>query len=276
MLRRREDLQSLFDALRAAGFRCIGPKEGNGAIVFDEVRKASELPSGRTAVQEAGRYRLADSGDGRCFAWANGPQALKPLLFPPRETLWRATRDPAGRPRFESVEPAQERLAVVGVRACDLAALALQDKHFLHHVVDPRYKARRRDLLVVAVDCSHPAATCFCASTGDGPSVEGGADPALRELDEGFLVRAYTDAGAAIRDALPLVQASPTQCRLAQEQEDLRLTLTAVGVDRSDDVLRRAGETVIRNYDPCISCATHCLRLNVQRSAVGVRSETTP
>jgi hypothetical protein len=52
----------------------------------------------------------------------------------------------------------------------------------------------------------------------------------LRELDEGFLVRAYTDAGAAIRDALPLVQAS----------------------------------------------ATHCLRLNVQRSAVGVRSEPAP
>lgn len=220
MLLRREDLQSLFDALCAAGFRCIGPKESNGAIVFDELRTASELPSGRTAVQAPGSYRLASSGDGRCFAWANGPQGLKPLLFPPRETLWRTTRDPAGRPRFESVEPAQERLAVIGVRACDLAALALQDKHFLHHVVDPRYKARRRDLLVVAVDCSHPAATCFCASTGDGPSVEGGADLALRELDDGFLVRAYSDAGAAIRDALPLAQASATQCRLAQEQED--------------------------------------------------------
>ena len=26
-----------------------------------------------------------------------------------------------------------------------------------------------------------------------------------------------------------------------------------------------SGETVIRNYDPCISCATHFLRLKVAR-----------
>jgi coenzyme F420-reducing hydrogenase alpha subunit len=29
--------------------------------------------------------------------------------------------------------------------------------------------------------------------------------------------------------------------------------------------LRLHAETVIRNYDPCISCATHFLRMNIQR-----------
>ncbi len=36
--------------------------------------------------------------------------------------------------------------------------------------------------------------------------------------------------------------------------------------DLDDDVLRRKCEQVIRNYDPCISCATHFLDLQVERT----------
>ena len=39
----------------------------------------------------------------------------------------------------------------------------------------------------------------------------------------------------------------------------------AYGLDHSDDELRRHCEKVIRNYDPCISCATHFLRLDTER-----------
>ncbi|EQD69889.1 hypothetical protein B1B_05287, partial [mine drainage metagenome] len=35
---------------------------------------------------------------------------------------------------------------------------------------DPIYAKRRDGLFVVAVHCSHPARTCFCVSTGDGPN----------------------------------------------------------------------------------------------------------
>jgi hypothetical protein len=58
---------------------------------------------------------------------------------------------------------------VLGVRACDLAALVLQDKHFLHQQDDPGYRTRRTDLLLVAVDCGFPADTCFCASRRYSP-----------------------------------------------------------------------------------------------------------
>jgi len=46
---------------------------------------------------------------------------------------------------------------------------------------------------------------------------------------------------------------------------DLAATLTAVGLDADDATLRQTGEMVIRNYDPCISCATHFLRLTLHR-----------
>lgn len=57
----------------------------------------------------------------------------------------------------------------------------------------------------------------------------------------------------------------PTSQNQARIEEDLRLSLEGRGLDRSDDELRFHGEQVIRNYDPCISCATHFLKVNVQR-----------
>jgi ferredoxin len=214
----REALRSLFEALAAGGYRCVGPQVRDGAMVYADLPDASALPVGFGARQAPGEYRLEERGDQRCFAWANGPQALKPLLFRPQEPLWQARRGADGQIRFESAPAPRERRAVIGVRACDLAALALHDKHFLHKERDPWYAARRADLLLIAVDCSHPADTCFCVSTGDGPAVEGETDLALTELDRGFLVRAYTAEGAALRDALPLREATPEELDEAEAQ----------------------------------------------------------
>jgi len=57
----------------------------------------------------------------------------------------------------------------------------------------------------------------------------------------------------------------PTSQNQARIEEDLRLSLQAQGLDRNDDELRLHCEKVIRNYDPCISCATHFLRLETER-----------
>ncbi len=57
----------------------------------------------------------------------------------------------------------------------------------------------------------------------------------------------------------------PTSQNQARIEEDLQKTLEAHGLERSDDELRLLGEQVIRNYDPCISCATHFLKLKVKR-----------
>jgi coenzyme F420-reducing hydrogenase alpha subunit len=57
----------------------------------------------------------------------------------------------------------------------------------------------------------------------------------------------------------------PTSQNQARIEEDLWSSLEAFGLWNSDDALRLRGETVIRNYDPCISCATHFLKLSVER-----------
>lgn len=54
----------------------------------------------------------------------------------------------------------------------------------------------------------------------------------------------------------------------AQNQPSIEADLVAVAtplVDQADEVIRARCEQSIRNYDPCISCSTHFLKLTVHR-----------
>ncbi|MDT8385018.1 MAG: 4Fe-4S dicluster domain-containing protein [Gammaproteobacteria bacterium] len=215
------ELQSLLDVLQGAGYRCIGPMVRDGAIVFDELSSVTALPQGIRDRQRPGEYRLTETDSPRYFAWANGPQALKPLVFAPQESLWSCERDAQGTMRFTITQPDHRPTAVLGVRACDLAALYIHDQHFLQQAYpDPYYLARRQQMLLVAVNCTHPADTCFCASTGDGPQARYGYDLVLTEQDDGFVLEAHSDLGKQQMQALPLQPV--TQHQLQQVEADMQ------------------------------------------------------
>lgn len=57
----------------------------------------------------------------------------------------------------------------------------------------------------------------------------------------------------------------PTSQNQARIEADLHHSLLEFGLDHSDDELRLHCEKVVRNYDPCISCATHFLKLTTER-----------
>ncbi|MBR9883081.1 MAG: sulfite reductase subunit A [Oceanospirillales bacterium] len=199
-----ERFQSLIDTLTDDGFRCVAPQVRDGAILYDTLTGVQQLPKGVHQEQSNGRYRLHNTDSPRYFSWANGPQAIKPLTFAPREDLWYAEVNSDGNLKFYQAPTESEPVAVIGVRACDLAALALQDKHFLNAFPDPYYEARRKRLLLIAVNCTHAADTCFCADTGDGPEVQSGYDLSLHETDSGYFVTAGTLAGEMLMHRLPL------------------------------------------------------------------------
>jgi sulfhydrogenase subunit alpha len=55
----------------------------------------------------------------------------------------------------------------------------------------------------------------------------------------------------------------------SQNQPSIEADLAGVAatiLDRPDDVIRHRCEQTIRNYDPCISCSTHFLKLSIHRS----------
>ncbi|MFW1678717.1 4Fe-4S dicluster domain-containing protein [Pontibacter sp. JAM-7] len=216
---KRQDFQQLLVKLQAAGYRVVGPQVRDEALIYADLTSVNQLPKGWTDYQVPGAYRLQQTGSERLFNWANGPQALKPLLFPAREVLWQARRQADGSVEFLIPDAQVEKVAVLGVKACDLAALRLQDQHFLEgEFVDPGYQARRAGLLLLGVNCSHASETCFCHSTGDGPEVSTGADILLSELDEGFLIQADTPAGQSIMQQLPLQTVSTDQIARSEQQ----------------------------------------------------------
>jgi ferredoxin len=201
-----DTLDDLVDALRERGFTIVGPCERSGAIVYAEVQSASELAAGWVDEQDGGRYRLVRSGDDSLFRHAAGPESLKRFLFPPRARAWRAVRDADGAMTIETGEPAP-RYAFIGVRACDLHAVAIQDRVFLEGpTIEPDYAARRHGAFFVAVNCTRAGGTCFCVSMDTGPRVSGGFDIVLTELlDERghrFLAEAAGERGAEILAAV--------------------------------------------------------------------------
>jgi ferredoxin len=160
-----------------------------------------------TDDQDAGRYRLERRDDAALFGYAVGPHSWKRYLFRPEAVVFRARRDPEEGfvPLPHDAEP--PRLAFVGVRACEIAAIAVQDRVFLQSAhPDPDYAAHR-DVFVVAVQCGEPGGTCFCASMQTGPRAESGFDLALTELLDAerheFLVEVGSARGAQMLATVP-------------------------------------------------------------------------
>jgi ferredoxin len=187
------DLDGLFDALRADGRTVIGPTVRDGAVVLAELDSVADLPFGWRTEVAAGSYRLRAGDERLAFTHTSSPQSWKQIVHPPRQLLWSADRTADG---FEVTEPepAPRRLALLGVRPCDLRAIGV-----LQRVVGDR-----DDLFVVAVNCTEPGGACFCVSAGGGPKAEAGYDLALTERSDGtFLASSGTEAGAAILEAFP-------------------------------------------------------------------------
>lgn len=199
----KDDLAVLFRALQNEGFTIVGPTVRDGAVVLEELTDPQSLPIGVVEEQESGTYRLHQTEEHTYFAFTTGPQSWKKFLFPPEERLWRVERVNGHMVFVDSGEPVP-RYAFIGVRACELAAILIQDRVFMQGpIVDTRYRTRREQTFIVAVNCTRAGGTCFCASLGTGPRVKDHYDILLTELDDVFLAEAGSQAGGEILAQVP-------------------------------------------------------------------------
>lgn len=207
-----ESLQNLITGLQEAGFLCIGPQVRDGAIVYDALTHAEQLPWGIRDHQSLGQYQLEATQEKKAFSWANGAQAIKPLLFKPTQTVWKVFRNAQNKIEFQPYQANEKPMAILGARSCDLAAMAIQDKVFLQgQHVDIHYQERRKHLFVVAINCSYSSHNCFCVSAGTGPNVRHPFDILMTEIEGGFVVTVGSERGHAIIDGLRLPSSQTTQ-----------------------------------------------------------------
>jgi formate hydrogenlyase subunit 6/NADH:ubiquinone oxidoreductase subunit I len=192
---RKEVFDQLLSNLTQTGYEVVGPRIKDAAVVYAPIQRLADLPKGTVSEQAAGRYRLKPSGNSRYFDITPGAQSWKQFLFPPRSELFKLVKE-NGNWREEILDQTPPRYAFIGVRACELAAIEVQDKVFIRSdFTDPVYKRRRENIFILAVDCLHPGETCFCVSMGTGPSAGAGFDLKLTELDDVFLIEIGTPAG---------------------------------------------------------------------------------
>ena len=258
-----DGLDHLIRILLGQGYQVLGPTVSDGAIVYQNVSCAADLPAGWVDQQQGGRYRLHRRSDGALFGHVVGPHSWKKFLYPPARRLWHAQRKAKGF-RLIPEGPAAHQFAFLGVRSCDLHAIAVQDRVFLQgSYVDPDYLARRQNLFIVAVNCTQPGGNCFCASMETGPRVSSGYDLTLTELlhngNHRFLIEAGSDSGAQVLSQIHSDPATPADLQLAKQLFDdssksMGRTLDTRGLQ---DLLYRNSESP--EWDNvaarCLSCA---------------------
>jgi sulfhydrogenase subunit beta (sulfur reductase) len=218
-----EGLEQLITVLRDDGYQTLAPVELDGSVLWSEITSVGNLPKGRRDEQQPGSYRISET-DTNYFGINHGFQSLKALTFKAKQSLVRFTKDEEGI-HFEVSAPQAEKIAVIGARACDVAALQIQQRVFEpSELSDPYFKACREKLLVVAVNCTHAQATCFCASTQTGPQVKDGFDLALTGITSGFLLESGSKAGEQI-----IQQLQPGLADQSQQQQAADLCQACAG-----------------------------------------------
>lgn len=262
-------LKNLFETLRKRGYQILGPVRREGAIVYDELASVDDLPAGWTDQQQAGKYQLARRADQAFFGYVVGPHSWKKYLHPPVLQLWRAKRE-NGTFQILPEEKATPRLAFIGVRACELHAIAIQDKVFMRGAyVDPHYQKRRANVFLVTVNCTQAGGNCFCASMNTGPQATAGFDLALTEVCEGerhyFLVEAGSEKGVEILRALPHKRASEEEQAHAAQLVQNAATQMGRALDTSEikSLLYRNTENprweeVAKRCLTCANCTMVC------------------
>ena len=150
-------------------------------------------------------WQALDAGDSEVFDCPDEPPSfsVKSFFFAERELLFRFDGG-----QFLSAMPEVVAQVLFGVRACDLTAVAYQDRFFAG---DAHYQARRRATLLVGVDCLHSCSGGFCSLLDSGPTVSAQvADLILvprQDASRGWLLLVASQAGGQALRGLRLVAA---------------------------------------------------------------------
>ena len=261
----KTELDGLLADLRSNGYCTVGPRPQDEGIVYKEIETLADLPHGIRTEQSPAHYHMTQTGLDRYFDFIPGGQSWKQFLFPPRTTVLSAHKADAeekipGKWIIDEDQAAQPRYAFIGVRACEMAAIDVQDKVFLlSDFHDPVYRSRREGLFILAVNCLDPDETCFCASMNTGPRHKAGFDLSLTELDDTFLVEVGSELGGSLlarrnfelpsaylqnAAAQELEHAAMAMGRLLDMSDLPDLLMNNLEADHWDDVSKR-----------CLSCA---------------------
>ncbi len=169
---RKETLENFLSGLLSRSL--YGTVERKEALLYSRLSSVEDLS--KLSVDRARSYESI-----RSFFM---PVRERVSLYLKKESPWK--------PEFLSQPP----LALVGVRACDLEALAILDTVMATgDFEDPFYTQRRNTAFIVSSDCREINPACFCNLLGGKPFPETGFDINLSPVEGGYIIESASEKG---------------------------------------------------------------------------------
>ena len=167
----KESLKSLVNGL-IGEMEVVGVKARQGKYVYDKISSFNELSLDYDlTVMPPTKYLL--------------PATEKLLTFT-------VGNDAKMEPVIESTPR-----AIIGVHPYDVKAIELLDEVFIDHNPDPNYIARRKNMVIIALDCLNPAPESFAPSMGTATTGTG-FDLLLTDIGNEYFVAVGSTKGADI------------------------------------------------------------------------------
>lgn len=259
----RASIDDLLHLLQSQDYEVMAPSVVDDVIQFKVINDSSDLPMGITDEQSPGNYRLVKNNEKSLFAYNCSSDSLKSFLMPNPEPLF-VTENNAGELKIKIKRPKQRKVAFLGLKACDIAALRILDAVFLKGLEeDVHYKARRNNILTIATNCTTVGNNCFCTSMDTGPAVSSGFDMALTEIIDGkehyFVVDSGSDVGLSLLKKLNLNTVSKQE-QLAEDnalQKTKSLVKKNIDSQKARTILPTVSDDPRWQHvaDRCLSCS---------------------
>jgi sulfhydrogenase subunit beta (sulfur reductase) len=255
----------MIETLNSQGYAVIAPTLRRDVVKLRPITGSDEIARGLRDVQDGGHYRLEESDEDLFFEYVVGPDSAKSYFFPARQELFALDME-SDRFVLHQSRVQTPKLALFGLRPCDLAAIRVQDRVFAGREpagqtqceAELYYRRVRAQSMLIAINCTRPGGTCFCYSMGTGPKAVEGFDVAMTELRSGFVMEAGSETGRSLLRELPVRDPSLAELELA----DLKMELASEHMGRMLDT-RGIVELLDRNIQHvqwdevaarCLSC----------------------
>jgi len=239
----RENLLEFLDELKREA-EIIAPVQRLGGVTFAEIKDISEVN----------------------FLEGNPLSSVKQFFFPQTDELFPFRKGVFSLP----VEVKRKRRILFGIRPCDLAALEFSDRFFSREhggYEDIYYWSRRRNTILIGINCLEPEESCFCFLCGSGPFAKRGYDLQLTPLENSYLVEVDSAQGEKLVNTYSdfFSTASPGDRRkkeILEEKLEGKFSYEKVELEKVTDKLSEDGfsGTVINNEfweeigDRCLDC----------------------
>jgi sulfhydrogenase subunit beta (sulfur reductase) len=99
--------------------------------------------------------------------------------------------------------PAETQRIILGIPSCDLAALDILDNIYLEEpYIDPFYRQKREDTILIGTDCFSLLEHCHCNVYGIQPYPVKNHDIALSLIDNKVIITTHSDKGTQLLNTL--------------------------------------------------------------------------